>query len=379
MVAALVVSCGGTKPAAPKQHSVTPPEERSPTSGTSNGPVYAGIPGALPPHFVYRYNQLSIGWPVAPRHVQHPIRGAFADPRGIDGYHFGIDVSVDDRHPDPGAPHGLSHRVFALDSGRVRDRGVRAHACVNKKIDLGHFEYWHVHPTVPTNRWVRAGQQIGWTCRGEWHVHVSEWQTFRGRRVFVNPLHGGGAFRPLVDTAPPVVSSLRWVAPAEVPWQPTRSLAQPDTSARLSSAGLHGLVELRARVADPQSFLGFLARSPTWPTQWSPYSLRVVIRAASTRRVVLRRTTFREDQLPQTPYLVHYAPGTVSNDALAECIEPPTPRRCEGVIWLRPFSRFHLEYWDTRRVPNGTYRVTVEARDVAGNAGSRTTTVVVRN
>jgi hypothetical protein len=142
---------------------------------------------------------------------------------------------------------------------------------------------------------------------------------------------------------------------------------------------LHGVVELRARVGDPQSFLGFLASARGWPTLWSPYSLRVVIRNAHTGRLVMRRTTFQEDQLPQTPYLVHYAPGTVEDASMSECVGPLRSTGCDGVTWFRPFSRFHLEYWDTWLVPNGPYRVTVYAGDIAGNVGSRSIVVMVKN
>ena len=372
----LVVSGSGSESgAAPKV----------PRQPLPDGPVYAGIPGALPHGFTYRYNRLSPGWPVRPRSVQHPIRGAFIDPRGPDdnglsGYHFGIDVSVDDHHPDRGAPPGLSHRVYALDSGVAREpSNVRLRRCGNRRVEVGHFSYWHVSPIVPAGRHVAAGQQIGWTCTGEWHVHVSEWQRYRGRRIWVNPLHPRGAFRPYTDTAPPVVSQIVFTTPPRQPWEPTVSLRQPDSSLQLSRTRLHGLVDIRVRAADPQSYLGFLARNPAWPTQWTPYELETEIRSMRSGRLVLRRTAFRADQLPQTPYLVHYAPGTVENDPMSECVGPPALARCDGVTWLRALSRFRLEYWNTTHVPNGVYRVTVDAVDIAGNVGSLSVTVLVDN
>jgi hypothetical protein len=350
-----------------------------------DGPVYAAIPGAMPPGFVYRYNQLSKGWPVLPRAVQHPIRGAFIDPRGADdnglsGYHFGIDINVDDTRPDVGAPAGMSHRVYALDAGVTSEpANVKGRRCTNRRIDVGHFAYWHVSPTVGSGARVRAGQQIGWTCRGAWHVHLSEWQLYGGKRIWVNPLHRGGALAPYADTSAPVVSALRFVTPPSRPWQPTKSLAAPDTSTLLSPSDLLGSVEIRARAEDPQSFLGFLTRNPAWPTVWTLYELRIEIRRLATGRLVLRRTSFRADQMPQTPYLVHYAPGTVEDDNMQECVGPPQLHRCDGVTWLRPLSRFHLEYWNTRTVPNGNYRVRVQAVDLSGNTGTKTTTVTVKN
>src|SRR5581483_4344676 len=262
---------------------------RVPTQPTPVAPVFDGISGALPPSFVYRYNRLSPGWPVLPRYVQHPVRGAFIDPRGPDdnglsGYHFGVDVNVDDRHPDAGAAAGFSHRVFALDSGvAAMPRNVGKRRCVNRRLDVGHFSYWHVSPIVGTGVRVSAGQQIGWTCAGVWHVHVSEWQVFRGVRVWVNPIHRGGPLTPYTDRARPRVDGLHFVTPPRNPWQPQKTLREPDASSAVPANALRGRVELRARIGDPQSFLGFLKDNPAWPTDWSPCWVSVKITAASGR------------------------------------------------------------------------------------------------
>ena len=93
----------------------------------------------------------------------------------------------------------------------------------------------------------------------------------------------------------------------------------------------------------------------------------------------MRRTSFRADQLPQTPYIVHYAPGTIEDDNMQECVGPPQRPKCTGTSWFRPFSRFREEYWDTRTVANGNYTVTVRAADLAGNAASRVIMVTVHN
>ena len=349
-----------------------------------NGPIYSGSPGALPPGFVYRYNDPGHSWPVRPVHKQHPIRGSFLDPRGPDndglgGYHFGVDINVDDRHPDAGAPAGLSHRVYALESGVVSEPvNDPKRSCGNRRLDIGHFAYWHTSPTVHVLQRVRVGQQIGWTCSGEWHVHVSEWQIFRGVRVWVNPLHHGGKLVPFVDSLAPLVSDLSFHTRPTAPWAPTVDLAQPDTSLRLPATRLRGAVEVRARIEDPQSFLGFLRRKPSWAAFHHPYLVSIEIRTA-TGRIVLRRISFRSDQLPQTPYLVHYAPGTSQNASIAECVGPPSATDCGGRFWFRPLSRFRQEFWDTRSGPNGKYTVIVRAADLAGNVGERRQTVIVSN
>ena len=352
---------------------------------TPSGPVYNGIPGALPPHFHYAYADTYSGWPVAPVHAQHPVRGSFLDPRGVDdtglsGYHFGIDISIDDAHPETGAPALSSHRVYAVESGTVSPSANNvARPCLDRRAEIGHFAYWHVSPIVHGGQHVRAGQQIGWSCLGVWHVHLSEWQLFHGRRVWVNPLHRGSPLVPYVDTARPTVNAFTFNTPPARPWLPAASLVQPDSSRTLRPGDLHGLVELRANIGDPQSFLGFLNRNPAWPTVFTPYRVSVQIKSTSSGRVVLSRVSFQADQLPQTDYIVHYAPGTVEDDNMQECVGPPQKARCAGTYWLRPFSRFREEYWNTHTAPNGTYTITVSAQDIRGNTSSKTATVTVKN
>lgn len=350
---------------------------------TPNGPVFGGVPGALPPGFTYRYADTFLGWPVRPSRAEHPVRGSFLDPRGADndalgGYHFGLDINVDDQRPEKGAPTGFSHRVYALESGiAIMPGDVVARTCSNRRVEAGHFSYWHTSPTVRAGQRVRAGQQIGWTCVGEWHAHLSEWQIFRGVRVWVNPLHRGGKLVPFTDTLPPIVGDLRFHTPPATPWSPTVDLLQPDSS-RLLPASLNGNVEVRARIGDPQSFQGFLRANHSWQTLHHPYRVSIEIRSTA-GRIVLHRVSFQSDQLPQTPYLVHYAPGTSQNASLAECVGPPLVPDCGGRSWFRPLSRFRQEFWDTRSVPNGSYTVVVRAEDLSGNIGERRRTVVVAN
>jgi hypothetical protein len=352
---------------------------------TPTGPVYKVVPGALPSHFHYVYADTYSGWPIAPVHSQHPVRGSFLDPRGKDdtglsGYHFGIDISVDDAHPEPGAPKLMSHRVYAVESGTVAPSANNvSRPCLDRRAEIGHFAYWHVSPIVRDGQHVRAGQQVGWSCLGVWHVHLSEWQLFRGRRIWVNPLHRGSPLSPYVDTAPPTVNAFTFNTPPVRPWLPTSSLVQADSSRILQPGDLHGLVELRANIGDPQSFLGFLSRNPAWPTVFTPYRVSVRIKDTHNGRVVLSRVSFQADQLPQTDYIVHYAPGTVEDDNMQECVGPPQKAQCKGTYWLRPFSRFHEEYWNTHTTPNGTYTITVTAQDITGNSSSRTVTVTVKN
>jgi poly(3-hydroxybutyrate) depolymerase len=344
----------------------------------------AGVPGALPAGFHYRYGDSYQGWPVAPVHAQHPIRGSFLDPRGPDndglaGYHFGVDVNVDDRHPERGAPRGMSHRVYAVESGRVHIERLPRTPCGSRRLEIGHFAYWHTSTTVREGQRIRAGQQIGWTCLGQWHVHVSEWQRIRGQLVWVNPLHAGGRLRPSSDRLPPVVRTLRFVSRPSGTWRPTNRLSQPDKARPLLADHLHGQVELRALIDDPQSYRGFLGQIPSAPAELHPYRVAVSVVDANSGSTVLHRVAFQADQLPTTPYLLHFAPGSRQNASMGECLGPPRSHDCDGRYWFRPFSGFTPRYWDTRQGRNGSYRVTVRAWDIAGNVGSRTVRVRVVN
>jgi murein DD-endopeptidase MepM/ murein hydrolase activator NlpD len=53
--------------------------------------VAAGVVALSAPAFAHAY-----GWPVKPFNQQHPIRGAFDDPRLGGSFHFGVDISVRD-------------------------------------------------------------------------------------------------------------------------------------------------------------------------------------------------------------------------------------------------------------------------------------------
>jgi hypothetical protein len=301
------------------------------------------------------------------------------DENGLAGYHFGIDVNVDDRHPEPGSGPGLSHRVYAVDGGTAQVvRGLQ-HRCPDRRMDVGQFSYWHVSSVVASGAQIKPGQLIGWTCIGQWHVHLSEWKHVGSRRVWLNPLRTGGKLGPFVDPEPPVVSAMRFFSPPTSPWNPTISLKGRDTATPLAPKRLHGQVELRAKIGDGESFWGFMTGHPHWEAPHHPYRVAVEIRAHGTGAVVLQRISFQSDEYPSTPYLVHYAPGTVQNGSMMECTTNPPGQTCAGTYWFRPFSRWQLEYWDTRKVRNGAYDVTVVAWDVKGNTGTLTAPVVVGN
>lgn len=323
-------------------------------------------PGSLTQR--YGYDDAWTGWPVAPVHRQHPIRSAFLDPRtgtlragGEAAYHFGVDVAVRDDRPEPGAPRGRTHRVYAIEGGiAILPRRRAPGGCVDRRVEVGHFGYWHVDTVgvVTDGQSIRPGQMIGWTCKGLGHVHLAESMDLYGRRVYVNPVHPGMKLEPYTDTEPPRIRAIAFFHPAMPRWSASPRVRFPRAGTRFprTSGGralLTGRVDVRARIAD-----GSLPPDGV--------SLRVV-RERDGRRV-LARTVFRAAVFlgdsrgtQAVPIGYHYAPGTR-----------------HGVYWFRLFARPTGAYWNTATTAPGRYRLYVKAWDEAGNSTSAVARVTIR-
>jgi hypothetical protein len=334
------------------------------------------VPGEL--EAFQRYNDDWRGWPVAPVDRQHPIRGSFLDPRPDPRlgaiYHDGIDIAVRDDSPERGAPPGRTHRVYAIEGGRVLsasrpgERGL---------VDIAHFRYEHVDARVSRGDVVEAGQLIGWTCFDSWHVHLGEFVLVGGRRLVVNPLRPGGKLHPYVDGAPPSIDEIRYYAPATPSWgrRPANVARLPQDGTRLDKRRLAGRVDVRVRSSDPQSFIGFFRELPWLAAPHHPFRLAVTVIRLPDETVVADRETFRAEQLLERPAGTHFAPGTEQNLPANACMRLHRSVRCDGVYWFRAFP----DYWDTRRLSNGRYRLRIRVWDTAGNLASANSDVTIRN
>jgi len=335
------------------------------------------IPGKLDTAQVY--NDSWRGWPVRPHNQQHPIRGSFLDPRPDSElgatYHDGIDIAVRDDRPEPGAPPGRTHRVYAIEGGpvlRASPPGTRGSA------RIGHFGYGHIDALVQLGETVVAGQHIGWTCKGDWHLHLSEFIFTVGPPLVVNPLRPGRKLHPYADTARPEIQEIRFYAPATPTWtrRPTTSVARfPRAGTRYSRERLFGRVDVRVRVSDPQSFIGWFRDLPWLAAPHHPFRLDVTVTDLATGRMVRRREAFRAEQIPDLSTGSHFAPGTEQNLPAAGCMLRHSTMRCDGIYWFRLFPH----YWDTTRLPDGRYDVRVRAWDVADNLASARVPVTIAN
>lgn len=326
------------------------------------------------------------GWPVAPRHRQHPVRGSFLDPRTGEVYHPGIDISVRDDRPERGAPPGRTHRVYALEGGPVWRVWMQRRPGGEGIVRIGHFGYGHVLPVVEQGQEVQPGQLIGWTTEGEWHLHLTEWR-FPGRKrdlgIPVNPLDRDGKIAPYRDTAPPVIREIRFHRPASA-WR-TRHGSAVFTrgGARLDPSRLSGLVDARAQIEDLQSFRGWFRDVPLLETDHHPARVRLAVDRADDGKRVVDRDVFSSDVWlgpegsRRIPISHHYAPGTRQNLRASTAIR--LGRQGRGELWFRLFARRNGCYWDTTAFRDGPYRLTVSAWDVVGNRAEESIDVVIGN
>jgi hypothetical protein len=360
-----------TRRTAPRVPSDLPPQ----------GTPEKTVPGALPKGFVFQYDDDYHGWPTPPLHGPHVLHGGFDDPRA-GGYHFGIDIAVDDSHPALLAPKGASHRVYAVEGGIMHwSKNTPKHPCNTRRFDIGHFSYWHVEATVPLGARVRPGQMVGWTCLNEWHVHLSEWARVNGKKRWVNPLHAGGKLDSIVDTTPPQIRAVYAYGPPARSWHPRDAvdLPNPDGAVELGLGALHGAVDLRAWINDTQGFLGVFARQPDLAATIAPYSVWVQIRQDSTKAIVWQRTVFQNDLLLSgiLPIFAVYASGSHPSLSDYDCLHSRIP--CDGRLFYHLIVVGARDLWDTRSVANGTYTLTIRAYDISGNMSQRVATLRVRN
>lgn len=368
---------------APRIPSDAPPRlyDPDPEHGRRMGAPQLLTDGALPDGFRYHYDDDYTGWPVAPLHAAHALHGAFNDPRD-GGYHFGVDIAVDDSKPALLAPPGMSHRIFAVESGKVHytRRGELSLNCNDRRFEVGHFAYWHASPWWAEGTYVHAGDMIGWTCLNEWHVHLSEWALVNGQRAWVNPLHAGGKLRPYADHAAPVIRAVSAYGPPDAWWSPHTSSELAGSDGALSQVfdHLHGAVDLRAWIDDSQGDVGLYRDRHELAADISPYRIWVQIRRVADGAIVWQRSPWQSDLVltGRERLYAHFAAHS----------RPPLPNDvchiagdCDGRFFYHLLVSGNRYLWDTRLVRNGAYVLTIRAFDIGGNVGERNVSMTVRN
>ena len=339
-------------------------------------------PGALPDGFRFHYDDDYTGWPVEPLHGPHLLHGAFNDPRD-GGYHFGVDVAVDDSKPALDAPPGMSHRIFAVESGVVHytRRDDMTVNCNDRRFQIGHFSYWHASPEWAEGTYVQAGDMIGWSCLNEWHVHLSEWALVNGQRAWVNPLHAGGKLRPYVDTSAPVIRAISAHGPPAPWWSPRAGgeLVTGDGAPTLSLDDLHGAVDLRAWIDDSQGAGVRAGESPRLGADISPYRIWVRIRRPEDGAIVWQRNAWQSDLLLTGRQRLYAHFAARSRPPLPDYLCTEAVGVCSGRLFYHLLVSDDRYLWDTRSVRDGAYTLAIRAYDISGNVDERSVPLTVRN
>ncbi|MDX6480877.1 MAG: hypothetical protein QOG85_1387 [Gaiellaceae bacterium] len=300
-------------------------------------------PGAARRSLVYH-------WPVKPFDRQHPIRGAFGDPRtfvkrqpfgvtrpydsGDYSFHSGIDIVA-----LAGAP------VYPVVSGRViKARGHEISiACNGKRV----FQYFHLRGNVELGEKVVAEQTvIGWIQHPWNHVHLTEIDHHHER----NPL-ARGHLEPYADHTTPHAIALDFDNGL---WP---RLTGGGRLSRSDSLAIAAIDEPAMRV--PGSFAG-LPQTPAlveWRLHSGHHWSRWHVAADFRKTVPIRRD-----------YWDVYAAGTYQNSPVFE------RRLYQGIAGMYLF-RVNLH---ASRLPAGTYEIEAKVSDVRGNSSHTTWPLEIR-
>lgn len=278
--------------------------------------------------------QPAYGWPVKPFYRQHPVRGAFGDPRiggNSHSFHFGVDVSCPDGTP-----------VYATITGRAYI-SARHPQTVSVIADHGdvEFGYWHIVPTVRSGERVTAYRTVIGKVAHPWeHVHFAEHRN----GVYVNPLRPG-AMGPYTDTTVPTVRALTARTLASASGRPTT----------------HGRVDLVAEAYDatPIPISGPWHGKPLTPAliQWR------LLRGQRTVTGWRTATDFRLTYPTNALWSRTYTSWTRQNKK----------------IWDARYGFYLAHGFDTRTLSDGTYLVQVRATDIRGNTGYGSFRLTVAN
>ncbi len=303
------------------------------------------------------------GWPFAPTTAIHAVRGSFDEPRSP--VHIGVDVEA----PKDQAP------VYAMQAGTVR-HVTADHFDVHATHGQAgtYLQYWHVKLAagIKAGAVVRRRQRLGTVKAGMKHVHISEYVPGCG---LVDPARPKGLLADPYNTEWPSIGSLTAYAAGSHAFVPLSLSQAPadltDPAHPVDLDALSGTVDLRAGVTDMPKVR--MQHGPQLPL--APAAIRAYLTPdGNTRRHLTMRLIFDGSKLlPDGAGLWRYwAFGTYRQNG---CYFTADGSCGMEMVW-------HVggpHGFDTRSVPNGSYRYCVEALTIAGVDARRCTAVKIAN
>jgi len=199
------------------------------------------------------------------------------------------------------------------------------------------FGYWHIKPVVRSGKRVRLHQLIGHVLKGWGHVHFAE----SIGREYRNPLRKG-ALQPFYDHTTPVVDNMAFV---------------DQDGSLMSSSRVHGDVNVRAEVYDLPPIA---PKSPWEVARLTPAIVWWRLDGVTGWNLAV---DFHFALMPATLYNWIYAPGTYQNKA---------HRPGNYLFWI-------THDLDTTTLPDGRYRLEIEAVDTRWNMGTNAIDFTVAN
>lgn len=316
-----------------------------------------------------------ISWPLEPTDMEHPIGNTLGELviwNGSIYHHAGVDILATP-HPDPNAP-----QVVSVEGGKVRNLLDSPSTAYNEIqiLDANGIIHTYQHlayGTISANvkdafndgvaigKGIPMAQVFPWSCSYA-HLH---YQQVRNLTTYLNPLSG---IAPDPDNFAPQIHGIGFADRNSVRW---REFSPPSGPA---CTVVSGQVDIIAQLQD-QDDAG-AAATVNGARNVGVYDLQWRVCPQGNTNCVAWNAAHHFSEMP--------AGWSNPADAAGRTHFSQTPNwvstydEC-GLEADRTFSVVTPSGWNTTAIPDGSYSVSVQASDIAGNLSMRSARACVQN